>query len=592
MILFCPTCRSQLNESKEVNSCLAVQAPWSRPLRAIYFGRKVDVSMCRRFLPFSGIAFLVAGLAQLVVAPAAPCTQDGGGQQPSIAERAVSLPAGAIARLGTSQEPEKRLSALYVTFLPDGSTVATSGPVGKLRFFDVRTAKEIRWLDTDPYVLIAPDGRTFASRRIGTSGWLPDSAPRLWNLKDNKEIGPPAGGRGVGGSRTLSFSFDGRFLAVGGGSEKSRADDPPLCILDAATGKQVREFPLRRMLNAITFSPDGGVLATAKSDNHLPVIQTWDVATGQQRPGFKIQADDTTFLALRISPDGALLAGASNQPCAWDLSTGTKRWHLYRVDDVAGDDTYDLAFSPNGQMVALGTSKGKIVLVESATGRQRARFRDTSPFIWSLAFSPCGRMVASLSHDCAPLIWDVTGLIKRKTEPAQLLGPKALDEYWDQLRHDDAARAWQAIVALAARPEQAAGVLLDRLGQRKSKLAAKQLAQLLASRDADDFDLREQASTELANLGPEVVPALEKVRAKPPSVEAKRRAEDLLVAIAKSGLVSEDLLRRRVLETLEYVGTPAAKEVVHTEAQAQPSSPLSQAAKAALTRLAKRPAWH
>ncbi len=154
------------------------------------------------------------------------------------------------------------------------------------------------------------------------------------------------------------------------------------------------------MLSAIALSPDGKVLVTAKSQNPAPIVQVWDLATGRQR-SVETERAGMQFLALRISPDGTLLAGAANQPRAWDVATGKERWHLYQVDGLAGDSAYDLAFSPNGQMIALATSRGKVVLLEAATGRQRARFGGALPAIWSVAFSPCGLMLASVSNDCA-----------------------------------------------------------------------------------------------------------------------------------------------------------------------------------------------
>jgi hypothetical protein len=260
------------------------------------------------------------------------------------------------------------------------------------------------------------------------------------------------------------------------------------------------------------------------------------------------------------------------------------------VDDVVPDDTYDVTFSPNGQMVALGTSKGKVILLESATGRQRARFGGALPQVWSVAFSPCGLMLASAGLDFAPFIWDVTGLIKGSSAPVQPLGAKELDAQWDDLRRDDAARAWKAILTLAARPEQAVPLLKERMAHRKAMLAPKRLAELLAALDSDAFATREEACSVLKHLGPVVSSDLQKYLAATASLEAKRRGEDVLGQIAKSGLVSEPMLQGRVLEVLEYSASASAKELLQAEARGAPGSPLARDAKAALDRIAKRPA--
>jgi hypothetical protein len=50
------------------------------------------------------------------------------------------------------------------------------------------------------------------------------------------------------------------------------------------------------------------------------------------------------------------------------------------------------------------------------------------------------------------------------------------------------------------------------------------------------------------------------------------------------------MLQGRVLEVLEYSGAPAARELLQAEARGAPESPLARDAKAALDRIAKRPA--
>jgi WD40 repeat protein len=533
---------------------------------------------------FVGAGIVFIGLATAVSPLATSYPQSDDEEKPSRGNPGDGLPAQAIARLGSPQRVQYYMGIPYVTFLQDGRTVASNGPVKQLRFFEVRTGKEIRSLDAQMDVLVSPDGKSLASRKV----WSKDPL-RLLNLATDKEIGPVEAGTGNGWARTICFSWDGRYLAVGGSTPNRRPDDPPLCILDAATGKTIRKFLMRDELGAVTFSPDGKFLATAKTQNLAPMVQVWDVSTGQQRQNLDTE-NGAQFLALRISPDGTLLAAAANQPRAWDLSTGKERWHIYRLDDVATDAASDVAFSPNGQMVALATAKGKVILLESATGRQRARFGGALPAVWSVAFSPCGLMLASTGLDYAPLIWDVTGLIKGSRTPVQPLAAKELDAHWDDVRHDDAAKAWKAMLALASRPEQAVPLLKDRMASRKATLAPKRLAELLADLDSDAFATREATCRLLKHLGPVVSLDLQKYCAATKSLEAKRRAEDVLGQIAKSGLVSEPMLQGRVLEILEYSASPAAKELLQSQAREAPASPLARDAKAALDRIAKRPA--
>jgi hypothetical protein len=344
----------------------------------------------------------------------------------------------------------------------------------------------------------------------------------------------------------------------------------------------VREFAFRDSVNAIAYSPDGRTIATeGLLARHL---QLWDVATTNEIRELRSSAHSSAT-ELAFSPDSSVLVGVGSQDSAWNASTGGEYWRVNNLRDWG----VGAGFSPNGQMLAVGMGKGSIRLREAATGRERFRFEGQVDFVRSVAFSPCGLLLVSVGQDSAPLVWDVTGLIKGSSAPVQPLGAKELDAHWDALRRDDAVKAWKAILALAARPEQAVPMLKDRMAYRKGMLAPKRLAELLADLDGDAFATREEAGSQLTSLGPVVSAALQKLSAGTTSLEAGRRANDLLAQIAKSGLVSEPMLQGRILEVLEYSASPAAKELLQAEAREVPASPLARDAKAALDRIAKRP---
>src|SRR5262249_15170329 len=117
-------------------------------------------------------------------------------------------------------------------------------------------------------------------------------------------------------------------------------------------------------------------------------------------------------------------------------------------------------------------------------------------------------------------------------------------------------------------------------------------------RDLDDdaFAVREKAKTELARLGAAAEPALRQALAKSPSIEMRRRLEDLLKAVeterqiafrkAERQAPSRDVLRAvRALEVLEQIGTREAREVLKTLTADVPGAYLTQEARAALDRL-------
>jgi WD40 repeat protein len=78
-----------------------------------------------------------------------------------------SLPAGAVARLGTLRP--RGSSVLSIAFAPDGKTLAAGSGDGKVRLWDVATGKELRILtgrgkeSRVVAMAFSPDGKTLAS---------------------------------------------------------------------------------------------------------------------------------------------------------------------------------------------------------------------------------------------------------------------------------------------------------------------------------------------------------------------------------------------------------------------------------------------
>jgi hypothetical protein len=139
--------------------------------------------------------------------------------------------------------------------------------------------------------------------------------------------------------------------------------------------------------------------------------------------------------------------------------------------------------------------------------------------------------------------------------------PAAPESLWDDLANMDAPRAYRAVGALAAKPDQAVPLLRDRLRQAAAQTQddPEQVARLIADLNADDFDAREKASKELTRLGRPVEPALRKALAADSEAEAKRRLQEVLSTI-KSDWPPQRLQVERALEALERIGGDEARQ--------------------------------
>jgi hypothetical protein len=112
------------------------------------------------------------------------------------------------------------------------------------------------------------------------------------------------------------------------------------------------------------------------------------------------------------------------------------------------------------------------------------------------------------------------------------------------------------------------------------------VARLLADLGGESFAGRQQAAAELEKLGVSARPALRKALAGNPPLEVRRRIELLLERPDDSS----SLQALRSAEVLEHADTTEARRVLAALAAGAPEARLTIAARAALERLARRPA--
>jgi hypothetical protein len=120
-------------------------------------------------------------------------------------------------------------------------------------------------------------------------------------------------------------------------------------------------------------------------------------------------------------------------------------------------------------------------------------------------------------------------------------------------------------------------------------IPAEPISRWVADLDDNNFAVREKASRELAALGDYAVPELRRLLAGRPSLEARRRAEQLLER--PSGLITNPGMLRsvRAVEMLERLGNSAARDLLAELAKGDVAARLTREAKATLDRLGRRP---
>jgi hypothetical protein len=276
----------------------------------------------------------------------------------------------------------------------------------------------------------------------------------------------------------------------------------------------------------------------------------------------------------------------------WDVTSG-KQLNQF-PGEVGGSTVEDwrrrlvlsVAFSPDGRSLATAEGNGTVMVYEVATGKLRSKLVGHHGRVQNVVFSADGRILATAGVDLTALIWDMTG---RTQLPTADPSPNELKALWADLAGDDAARAFRAIQRMAAAPGQAIPFLKKQLQPASVAIDSGRLSQLVADLDSDRFAVRNQAAAELEKLGESAEPALRQALTGRPSLEVRRRVEEMLgkiEALRTPPPSPERLCTLRALEVLERTATPEAGKVLEHLGKGAPGAWLTEEARASWQRLA------
>ncbi len=304
-----------------------------------------------------------------------------------------SLPEEAKARLGEG-------SITDTAYSPDGAWIAVAS--SDIWLYDTHTGAEIVLHAEHPddgvfSVAFSPNGQILAS------GHDDDHKIRLWEVETGQQKATLEGHRYWVNS--LAFSPDGHTLASGYSSE--------IVLWDVETGQQMATLERHgfSIICSVAFSPDGQTLASGSTDD---TIRLWDVSTGQLQATLK--GHESPIHSLVFSPDGQTLASGSGSwgtilgdftVRLWDVSTG----QLQATLTGHGSLVHSVAFSPDGQTLASGSRDSTVRLWDVETGQPLAILREHTDWVYSVAFLPDGQTLASGSRDGTVLLWDTSPYI-------------------------------------------------------------------------------------------------------------------------------------------------------------------------------------
>ena len=275
---------------------------------------------------------------------------------------------------------------VFACLSPDTTTAATS--IGN-RLLELRNTSNgllSKTLESHAAgffaVAFSADGRWLAS---GTS----DRSIRLWQIATGREM-PKLSGH-TGWVKSVAFSPDSRLLASGSNSGEVKLWDPN-------TGREIFgvSYPQER-IHTIAFSSDGKWVAAGGTGQ---VIRLLEVA-GRRSENLAGHSGEITSLAF-LPNTSRLVSGSTDMTVrTWDATTK----QLIKPGVTLEAPVNALAVSPDGNTVAAGTAGKKIVMLNSTDESTRTLAGHTGE-IFSLAFSPDGRWLASGGMERGVRLWD------------------------------------------------------------------------------------------------------------------------------------------------------------------------------------------
>jgi WD40 repeat protein len=241
-----------------------------------------------------------------------------------------------------------------VAFAPDGKSVASAGTDGVVLIWDVFTGMA----RTQPgkseavfSVAYSPDGKTLASETWNDQ--RPDDQQSIIEFRDSvsgKLLAAVYEHSWQGDA--LRYSPDGSLLVLAGNE---------VMVWDVAAARP--RVILKGGARCITFSPDGKTLAIGSGDR---TIKLWDVDNGKERAILK--GNKSSAESICFSPDGKFLVSASNETFLanpaddppgevkiWDVASG-----LVKSEFSGASPVRAVAFSPDGVTLALGEANGTV----------------------------------------------------------------------------------------------------------------------------------------------------------------------------------------------------------------------------------------
>jgi WD40 repeat protein len=229
-----------------------------------------------------------------------------------------------------------------------------------------------------------------------------------------------------------------------------------------------------------------------------------------------------------------------------------------------------LAFSPDGQWLAVGGEDGFLRIWELSTRRELHRLHGHEGGTQSLGFSADGRRLVSFG-DSEGFVWNL------RPGRANVKGPNPFVD----LLAKEGPTMYRALWQMADDPEGPA-MLREKIPPKRVDARPERIAMLIADLNSEQFKTRDAAMQSLAELEGSARPALVGALEKTPALEMQRRIEKLLGKLEPQ---TEPALQiSRAVQAMELNGSDAARKLLQDWSEGTPGLRLTEESRAVLAR--------
>ena len=395
------------------------------------------------------------------------------------------------------------------------------------------------------------------------------------NLKTGEVRSDPAGERRL--PWRWARSVDGRFLAKL--IRDQAQDDLAVAVCDSTTNRELfRIDASEKRIQGLCFTSDSRILLASRHGETQ--LGMWSVPDGRPLGRWELGRKAPGFPGSVIfSPNGAIMAHAQMNGQGvglWEIGTGDEMAFISRPGVL---HVGAMSFSPDGSLLAIGYSDGRIELRRLADPYKAHTLFGHFDDVRAIAFSPDGTRLATASGDRTILVW------KNPVSASTTAVVDDLNKSWEEL--GTSKRALSLVRRLASNPQA-----VRRLSAKLTTPTVPPggLDGVIADLDHMDPARREEATRALERAGGQAEPTLQRELQRSISPEVRMRIERLLepyrtlVRIPKGPA----LARHRALQVLEAAGTTEARVALEWVAAQSGSGRERDEARAALKRLGSK----